>query len=158
MNLKFTEKKRDVKRSMYVVKLTFVVGDADYFPDQRFAFDEGRLRDDKFVELFYDFIRVQRKCIDLDSRGRQGIDDEGKLIRRYRVIDGWERFIDVEHMGDEAREAMLDYYDEPLPEKNAFSYEIPMDPNADFYGAYHSLTVTYYDEHGKEFNVSVEDD
>ena len=158
MSLKFTEARRNVKRSMYVVKLMFMIGDADFFPDQKFTFHEDRLKDDKFVELFYDFIRVQRKCIELDSNGRGGIDDEEELIRRYHVIDGWERFIDIEYMGDEAREAMLDYYDEPLPEKNEFSHEIPTDPNADFYGRYYSLTITYYDEHGKEFNVSFEDD
>ncbi len=129
-------KKEIRKKNQFEVVVDFMEGDADGYEDLKFNFEENLSTDKKFMDEFKEFWICIDECVELDGKGRRGLQSLKDLNNHYSRIENWSKF-----MGDSEF-------------KSFFKYTIPT-CNYGFFHSYESVNIFYYDKNGDKFPVTV---
>lgn len=129
-------KKEIKKMNQFEVVIDFMEGDADGYEDLKFNFEENLSTDKKFMDDFKEFWICTNECIELDGKGRGGLESLKDLYNHYSGIENWSKFV-----GDSEFESF-------------FKYVIPT-CNYGMFHSYESVLIFYYDKNGDKFPVKV---
>lgn len=150
------------QRSIFEVQLGFYAHD-DSVHTEVHSFTDAQLRNAEFKEELEQFIICITACIDQDSRGRGGFEDNRSLAAEYSEIPYWNKFVvpsalekfESEEELAECFELDMEEVDEMLDRTLNFDHELPTYGHEGFYCSYRTLEVFYYDEDGTRFNVKI---
>jgi len=160
------DKKHHNKKDCYEIVVNFMEGDADGYEQIKFVFEKSKLEDHTFKKYVSDFIDSIESCINLDNKGRIGLDNIEEVVKwygygrdrcrhNYGGDINWGRFCVCRNQLDKKIEDSEEFEDLlPYQEKdNFFSYEIP---NNEWYTSYDRIDMYYYDNEGVKFDVDIE--
>jgi hypothetical protein len=166
---------KEIKPSkLYEISIKFMEGDADGWKFHTIRFEEDKLKDPGFKKELERFYKHIKACIQADSGGRGGFDTEYELIKEYRNVQDWFRYVsfDVENFfeedaidetdADEEKEFIEEYgisfkelAEVPIS-RQLFVYEVPCDRDG-YYTSYRNIEINYYDSNGDKCSVTVQD-
>lgn len=126
-------------KNIYRVAVEFMWNDADGWRTETVDVPEAQVEDKEFK----DFLSDLEKMMELDRKGRGGIDNSDELHEHYRSVGvDIKKYFDVYYEDD----------DEDIEQKYHLSY--PTDGDSGFFYSVYSINITYFDDNGDEFEVT----